>query len=466
MTKKEFINIFQSVYIFDDEDYDNQIEIIGSKKEKNVSNFWGDKIVIDLETDSCNIYRVFTYEDYDSLLCIREINREKLLLLQALGESYEESPELDFYEGMGCPFVEEYVGYFDVEYNQERIKNILNAFESAFALYKEIKIDKTYLMENFKTEYEIYLEYEEDVKYAYRILMGLDYYAISEKLSSKFENIENVYVDRRGAFVTGFGDDSLKKIIDSIKFQMYKADDIYFGEKYCLARTEGLAVSIDINYIKRINAFLDLVKMEDKDSLEYEISQFGIIVKATYGDFWAVILAIKGNQDIFVLNERKYIQELYNTLLPFVSPELLCEEYDFSKLDDSAFEKMCRDLLIDIGFLNVTQRGKTRASDGGVDLEADEVVKTLFGEQKRHWIFQCKHTKAQIDRKDISEVPDLLKEFNASGYGLFYSGMLSPQTLDRIKKKDKEIDIKYWSKGELEILLRNYQNTATRYFGV
>lgn len=80
--------------------------------------------------------------------------------------------------------------------------------------------------------------------------------------------------------------------------------------------------------------------------------------------------------------------------------------------------------------------------------------------------FQCKHTKTQVDRKDISEIPDLLKEFDANGYGLFYSGMLSPQTLDRIKNKKKEIDIQYWSKGELEILLRKYQNTAARYFGI
>lgn len=134
-----------------------------------------------------------------------------------------------------------------------------------------------------------------------------------------------------------------------------------------------------------------------------------------------------------------------------------------TKLDDRAFEKMCRDLFVDMGFQNVTQRGNTRASDGGVDLEADMKVETILGEQKQHWIFQCKHTKAQIDRKDISEIPDLLKEFNASGYGLFYSGMLSPQTIDRIKKNES---IKYWAKGELDILLRKYKETAIRYFGI
>lgn len=155
---------------------------------------------------------------------------------------------------------------------------------------------------------------------------------------------------------------------------------------------------------------------------------------------------------------------IYSDLKQFIPAHLLNEEYNFGKLDDCAFEKLCRDLLVDIGFKNVTQRGKTRAPDGGVDIEADVVIKTLFGEQNQHWIFQCKHMKAQIDRKDISEIPDLLSEFHAKGYGIFYSGTFSPQTIDRIKHKENQI--KYWGKGELEILLRNNPCTATRYFGV
>ena len=205
------------------------------------------------------------------------------------------------------------------------------------------------------------------------------------------------------------------------------------------------------------------MEVEDKDCQEYEISQNILVVKTLHSGFWAIIMALNGEQDIFAVEEYKGIQEMYNKLLPFISPELLHEEYNFSKLDDRTFEKMCRDLLVDMGFQNVTQRGNTRASDGGVDLEADMKVETILGEQKQHWIFQCKHTKAQIDRKDISEIPDLLEEFQASGYGLFYSGMLSPQTMYRIKKKESVI---YWAKGELEILLRKYKNTAIRYFGI
>ena len=463
MTKEEFIEKCKAVYMIDSMDEDNEIEIVGRKKSEDECIMFEDVVIIDLEADSCDIYYVFTYEEYYSLLTVREIDREKLLMMQALGKSYGILPGMDFFDGMGCPFTDVHVGYFNVEYDFENIKQILGAFESALASYGNAEIDEEYLMRNFKSEYCAFLEYGDEIKYAYRMLMESDYSDISERYPSKFGNIDNVFVDRQGAFIAGYGDDSFKKIKGSMKFQTCMADKIYSGEKYCLAQSGELKISINSEYLKRINAFLDIMEVEDKDCQEYEISQNILVVKTLHSGFWAIIMALNGEQDVFAAKEYKGIQEMYNKLLPFISLELLHEEYDFSKLDDRAFEKMCRDLLVDMGFQNVTQRGNTRASDGGVDLEADMKVETILGEQKQHWIFQCKHTKAQIDRKDISEIPDLLEDFKASGYGLFYSGMLSPQTLDRIKKKESII---YWAKGELEILLRKYKNTAIRYFGI
>lgn len=463
MTKEEFIEKCKAVYMIDSMDEDNEIEIVGRKKSEDECIMFEDVVIIDLEADSCDIYYVFTYEEYYSLLTVREIDREKLLMMQALGKSYGILPGMDFFDGMGCPFTDVHVGYFSVEYDFENIKQILGAFESALVSYGNAEIDEEYLMRNFKSEYCAFLEYGDEIKYAYRMLMESDYSDISERYPSKFGNIDNVFVDRQGAFIAGYGDDSFKKIKDSMKFQTCMVDKIYSGEKYCLAQSGELKVSINSEYLKRINAFLDIMEVEDKDCQEYEISQNILVVKTLHSGFWAIIMALNGEQDVFAAKEYKGVQEMYNKLLPFISLELLHEEYDFSKLDDRAFEKMCRDLLVDMGFQNVTQRGNTRASDGGVDLEADMKVETILGEQKQHWIFQCKHTKAQIDRKDISEIPDLLEDFKASGYGLFYSGMLSPQTLDRIKKKESII---YWAKGELEILLRKYKNTAIRYFGI
>ena len=341
MTKKEFIEKCKAAYMIDSMDEDNEIEIVGRKKSEDEYVMFEDVVIIDLESDSCDIYYVFTYEEYDSLLTVREIDREKLLMVQALGKLYGILPRLDFFDGMGCPFTDVHVGYFNVEYDLENINQILGAFESALALYENAEIDEEYLMRNFKSEYCAFLEYGDEIKYAYRMLMEPDYSDISERYPSKFGNIDNAFVDRQGAFIAGYGDDSFKKIKDSMKFQTCKVDGIYFGENYCLAQSGELKVSINSNYLKRINAFLDIMEIADRDCLEYEISQNIMVVKTFYSDFWAIIMALNGEQDIFAAKEYKGIQEMYNKLLPFISPVLLHEEYNFSRLDDRAFEKMC-----------------------------------------------------------------------------------------------------------------------------
>lgn len=103
--------------------------------------------------------------------------------------------------------------------------------------------------------------------------------------------------------------------------------------------------------------------------------------------------------------------------------------------------------------------------DGGVDIECDEEIEQIFGKKIRHWIFQCKHTKSQIYRKDIGEIPCLLQEFNAEGYGLFYTGVFSAQTLDRLKRigNDNRIEVQYWDNFELAGIIRKNENVKKMY---
>lgn len=166
MTREEFIEKCKVVYMIDFMDEDNEIEIVGCKKSEDEYIMFEDEVIIDLEADSCDIYYVFTYEEYDSLLTVREIDREKLLMVQALGKSYGILPGLDFFDGMGCPFTDVHVGYFNVEYDFENIKQILGAFESALASYENAEIDGEYLMRNFKSEYCAFLEYGDEIKHA------------------------------------------------------------------------------------------------------------------------------------------------------------------------------------------------------------------------------------------------------------------------------------------------------------
>lgn len=88
------------------------------------------------------------------------------------------------------------------------------------------------MLQYFKSECRTFLECEDEIKHAYRTLMGAGYFAVSERLPSKFGNIDNAFVDRKGAFLAGFGEDSLKKIRDLMDFQTFKIDNSNFAHKF------------------------------------------------------------------------------------------------------------------------------------------------------------------------------------------------------------------------------------------
>ena len=76
--------------------------------------------------------------------------------------------------------------------------------------------------------------------------------------------------------------------------------------------------------------------------------------------------------------------------------------------------------------------------------------------------------KKQIGRKDLSEVYDLLQKFSADCYGLFYSGELTPNTLDRIADicKNSKIKIEYWDRSRIEAQLKQFPQISLKYFGL
>ncbi len=179
-------------------------------------------------------------------------------------------------------------------------------------------------------------------------------------------------------------------------------------------------------------------------------------------NFWILVTSLIEDQEIFLIKEKNALKELYEEILPLLPADLVIRECDYNRLSDSEFERMCRDLLVEMGFENVKQRGHTNASDGGVDIEADLFIQTVLEKRIEHWIFQCKHTKSQVSRKDLGEVHDLLREFDAIRYGIFYSGTFTPQTIDRLKG----LKAKHWGQADLDSLLRKYKNIAVRYFGI
>jgi len=202
-----------------------------------------------------------------------------------------------------------------------------------------------------------------------------------------------------------------------------------------------------------------------EDDVSYYLSNKNtLIIKCAH--YWAIIMPIKAEIDKIVIGERNKIKKMWNELHA-ISPDVCSEEIEdieLSKISPSDFELLCKHILGELGFENILSRGSTNASDGGVDIECDEEVKRLLGANSKHWIFQCKHTKNQIDRKDVAEIPSLLKEFRAEGYGLFYSGTFTPQTIDRLKMMSEDrCDIHYWDKFQIARTISKYDNLKKIY---
>lgn len=128
---------------------------------------------------------------------------------------------------------------------------------------------------------------------------------------------------------------------------------------------------------------------------------------------------------------------------------------------------MCCDLLQAKGFCNIICRGQVNAPDKGVDIEADEQYKTLFGYETKHWIFQCKHMRKQVDRRDIPEILFLLKEFKAQNYGIFYTNLFTPNTIDRFKSLENDgTKVQLFDINFITALLNTHFDISEKYFGM
>lgn len=463
MTLTEFKVKYGSIYEFiitDDVDSLYQV-IITSSKDKGVLN---NNLTLLIENDNFDIYTEFTYEENDSSFQKYSTYRDQIRFLQEFTKIAKMSPETFIDEGMGCPFSGHQIGFFNVKVNNRLISDLLENFEKALLINPDIDIDVAYMQSTFPDEMSCFNElrqgiYENLKELIQSVFNHEKYTNIANKLSDRFEYYDPVFINERGTVVLGATKECLYKFPISKTLNIV---NIYLGIKHFLAKLEDQVICGDIRLVNEVLSLIEYSSLNFESDIIYKTSKDHSFLILECGEFWAIVCPIKTDLDVIISKEFAEIRALSSSLKSFISCNSIIEEYNLSSLSSNSFEKMCRDLLDSMGFKNVILRGSTNSPDGGVDIEADEVVQSLFGIETRHWIFQCKQTKSQIDRKDISEIPDLLREFEAYGYGIFYSGVLSPQTLDRIKNKD--CIIKYWSKSELEILLSKNIDIATKYF--
>lgn len=470
MTSDEFIKKFTETYASDyeyewDEDL-REITVFCNKKTGTVL----DCVKISLDADSFNIYREILFEDHYSHSITLEIMKEELLFYECVKRISGQLPQISYEDGMGCPFYCDLIGYFRLPLVWDRFIQLFAIFEQACQQFYSLTINE------IDKNSDLLAAYDEMKFKTFEELKGLSSDLCNKKISDiplnqnhKFDSVF-AYVNTDNTILTGVGLEHLMQMEGEPSIEQYH---FYMGLKYfiiCPEHKSNCIVIVNKKLIDKVVALFEQVNEEwDIDSyIHYSLDQHLRLV-VTCGELWAIICPINSDShEACFTFEKNKIKTLEHDFLQVAPEHLWNRTFDFTKLTDEDFEIMCRDLLYEMGFQNIQVRGKTRTPDNGIDITAEEEYQTLIGTEKRKWIFQCKHTKGQINRKDLSEVRDLLREFNADSYGLFYSGYFSANTLDRMNtlRQNEKIKIHGWDFNGLELLLTKFPKISMKYFGI
>lgn len=362
------------------------------------------------------------------------------------------------------------IGYQMEELKIEDVIKCLGFF-NRIKIY-DVEIDQVFLADSYPELYRVYKELHSEKEKAYNDFIIQDW-----SWNNHFKNIveyrkmkdtifleqDGVYINLKGNMITGFTKKSFNKVCSYYMIKEQSIKDMYFGVKYFVADVSKTTKIWDISLIKDAIHIIKYLTLNHKLPIHYYYSSELLIMHCT--DLWVCIKECTDGSINQIIEEKNMLQVLYKDILRYIPIEYKNVDYDFSKLNEQEFENLCCELLLAKGFKNVICRGKTNAPDSGVDIEADEEYDTLLEHKSRHWIFQCKHMKKPIDRRDICEIPFLLEEFHAEGYGIFYTNVFKPNTIDRFKTMNKG-ELYLCDINEINNLLNRYSDVAQKYFGL
>lgn len=362
---------------------------------------------------------------------------------------------------MGCPFVEEEVGFFNIKQNWKRIDKLLLCFSSIASQMNKETLDVEYLEKYYQYIYYEYLDINNNLNEFFLKFLKNSYMSSASSYHGILNQNDLVYLNRDRTVIIGFSMSGLIKITEKIKGRFYKISSFFSGVDYSFAESGKAKITVDSKLLNEVKFIFE--QLGSQDINEFYINSEYLLFNDIEQQAWFILTGTYKDQEKFFLKEQSRILDLYNKIDSHLPSDIKVSDYNYEKLTSAEFENMCQELLGEMGFVNVRQRGKTNASDGGIDIEADAQIKSPFGDELQHWIFQCKHTKKQLSRKDISEIPLLIEEFNAEGYGIFYSGHFSPQTIERIK--NLKCRTQYLGRRDLNIELRKNTRIILKYFG-
>ena len=142
-------------------------------------------------------------------------------------------------------------------------------------------------------------------------------------------------------------------------------------------------------------------------------------------------------------------------------------EFDWSKLDDQDFVKLCFDI-----FKSLPRIAKAEITEGtsdlGQDIVAIETVTSLVGETKQKWTIQCKHYPSRkVASSDITNILNSYSQLKFDVFCLMTSNLLFPgcrRMLEAWNSPKFPFKVVIWDVMKIEDYVRNKPQIYARYF--
>lgn len=129
--------------------------------------------------------------------------------------------------------------------------------------------------------------------------------------------------------------------------------------------------------------------------------------------------------------------------------------YDWSKIDDEQFERLCYDIIYSHPRFNsetIRKLGNSRSRDGGRDIQVYDIPTARLVPPKK-WIFQCKLVKGKgsLSASKLIDVGDMLDLYDVEGFGVLTNTTIDATLYDKLDKVCSKRDIEQLNFSALEI---------------
>lgn len=296
----------------------------------------------------------------------------------------------------------------------------------------------------------------------------------------KWERKGNAYLNQRRVFcisdvITPFHDFFNEEPIYQLSDDNVKLFEIFKGKDFLILKGLDKIVLFSKEDMEEIfEAFRELDN-ERPEFLRYAFlkSKNGLMIYGTA--LWAALAPMEGTGG-YETEKANFLETVckgydffeINRKDGLVLVDTKRIDYDWSKLDNSKFVELCRDIISSFpNFEEVTITEGT--GDLGQDISAIEIFQDMIGQRKQKWTIQCKHFPSRkVSRSDIVNIMNSYSQLKFDVFCLMTSNLLSPTCFKMLKAWEKvpELHIRtsIWDRKKIEDYLKENPEIYVRYF--